>query len=114
MAHQCIKYRLNADGTIPSFLCLHPEGVGGVFVVGDPSTPSPRDMVMIGISEDNDTGDAEVIPTQADLQSYLATVGANWTQPDPAQPGNPEATVPFDPAAAAAWVWGRLDALNAT
>lgn len=113
MAHHCIKYRLAADGTVPSFLCLHPEGVGGVFVVGDPSTPSPRDMVMIGLSENDDTGDAEVVSTQADLQAYLANVGANWTQPDPAQPGNPEATIPFDPVAAAQWVWDRKVALDA-
>ena len=113
MAHHCIKYRLNADGTIPSFLCLHPEGVGGMFVVGDPNTPSPRDMVMIALSENDDTGDAEVIPTQADLQAYLADVGANWTQLDPAQPGNPEATIPFDPVAAAQWVWDRKVALDA-
>ena len=112
MAHHCIKYRLNADGTIPSFLCLHPEGVGGVFVVGDPSTPSPRDMVMVGLSEDDNTGDAEVIASQAALQTYLANVGANWTQPDPANPGDLEATIPFDPAAAAAWVWGRKTALD--
>ena len=110
MAHHCIKYRLNADGTIPSFLCLHPEGVGGVFVVADPATPSPRDMVMVGLSEDDNTGDAEVIASQADLQTYLTTVGADWTQPDP---NDVEATIPFDPVAAAAWVWGRLDALNA-
>lgn len=113
MAHHCIKYRLAADGTVPSFLCLHPEGVGGVFVVADPTTPSPRDMVMIGLSENDDTGDAEVIPTQADLQAYLAAVGAEWRQPDPAQPGNPEATVPFDPVAAAQWVWDRKVALDA-
>ena len=113
MAHHCIKYRLNADGTVPSFLCLHPEGVGGVFVVGDPNTPSPRDMVMIGLTEDGVTeGDFEIVPTQADLQTYLATVGANWTQPNPANPNDPEATIPFDPAAAASWVWGRLNALN--
>ena len=114
MAHHCIKYRLSADGTIPTFLCLHPEGVGGVFVVGDPSTPSPRDMVMIGLSENDDTGDAEVIPTQAELQTYLATVGADWTIPDPAQPNNPEATIPFDPVAAAQWVWTRKTALDAS
>jgi len=113
MAHHCIKYRLNADGTVPSFLCLHPEGVGGVFVVGDPSTPSPRDMVMIGLSENDDTGDAEVIPTKADLQAYLAAVGANWTQPDPTKPGDLTATIPFDPAAAADWVWNRKVALDA-
>ena len=113
MAHHCIKYRLNADGTVPSFLCLHPEGVGGMYVVGDPSTPSPRDMVMIGISEDDNTGDAEVIGTQQALQDYLAQVGANWTAPDPANPNDLEARVPFDPAASASWVWSRLTALNA-
>ena len=113
MAHHCIKYRLNADGTIPSFLCLHPEGVGGVFVVADPATPSPRDMVMIGLSEGDDVGDAEIVPTKADLLAYLTTVGAGWTQPDPANPGDPTATIPFDPSAATDWAWGRLDALNA-
>jgi hypothetical protein len=113
MAHRMMKYRLTADGTVPTFLCLHPEGVGGVFVVGDPSTPSPRDMVMVGISETDDIGDAEAIETKADLQAYLTAVGANWTQPDPAQPGNPEATIPFDPVAAAQWVWDRKVALDA-
>lgn len=113
MAHHCIKYRLAADGTIPSFLCLHPEGVGGVFVVADPSTPSPRDMVMVGISEGDDVGDAEIVATKADLLAYLTTVGAGWTQPDPANPNDPEATIPFDPSAATDWAWGRLDALNA-
>ena len=119
MAHHCIKYRLTAEGTIPTFLCLHPEGVGGTFVVGDPTTPWPRNQVMIGLSEDDNTGDAEVIPTQAALQAYLADVGANWTKPDPAQTFNPaadggnEATIPFDPVAAAAWVWARKIALDA-
>lgn len=113
MAHHCIKYRLSPDGTVPSFLCLHPEGVGGVFVVGDSNTPSPRDMVRIGLSENDDTGDAEVIPTQADLEAYLTAVGADWKIPDPAQPGNMEATLPFDPVAAAQWVWDRKVALDA-
>ena len=112
MAHHCIKYRLAADGTVPTFLCLHAEGVGGVFVVADPSTPSPRDMVMVGISEGADVGDAEIVATKADLLAYLTTVGANWTQPDPANPSDPEATIPFDPSAATDWAWGRLDALN--
>ena len=112
MAHHCIKYRLAADGTVPSFLCLHPEGVGGVYVVADPSTPSPRDMVMVGISEGDDVGDAEIVATKADLLAYLTTVGANWTQPDPANPSDPEATIPFDPSAATDWAWGRLDALT--
>jgi hypothetical protein len=113
MAHHCIKYRLTADGAIPSFVCLHPESVNGAFFVPDPSTPSPRDMVLIGLSENDDVGDAEIIASQTDLQTYLAAVGENWTQLDPAQPGNPEATIPFDPAAAAQWVWDRKVALDA-
>lgn len=113
MAHHCIRYRLTAEGTVPGFLCLHPEGVGGRYAVADPATPSPRDTVMIGISEGDDTGDAEVIATQADLQTYLAAVGTDWTLPDPTRPDDPTATVPFDPAAAAGDVWTRLTALNA-
>lgn len=109
MAHQCIKYRLTAEGTIPDFLYLGEDGVGGVFVVADPATPSPRDSVMIGITNDGATGDFEVIPTKAELQSYLTAVGVNWRTPDPADPTN---TVPFDPVGATDWVWGRLDALN--
>jgi hypothetical protein len=109
MAYQCTKYRLTAEGTIPDFLYLGEDGVGGVFVVADPATPSPRDNVMIGIVNDGATGDFEVVPTKADLQAYLAEVGADWTQPDPNDPNN---TIPFDPVAAADWVWGRLDALN--
>ena len=109
MAYQCTKYRLTAEGTIPDFLYLGEDGVGGVFVVADPATPSPRDNIMIGIVNDGATGDFEVIPTKADLQSYLTTVGANWTQPDPA---DQDSTIPFDPVAATDWVWGRLDALN--
>lgn len=112
MAYQCIKYRLTAEGTVPDFLYLGEDGVGGVYVVADPTTPSPRDNVMIGICKDGATGDFEVVATQADLQTYLATVGADWTQPAPTAQ-NPEAEEPFDPTAAAAWVWGRLDALNA-
>jgi hypothetical protein len=109
MAHKVIKYRLTAEGTIPSFLCLHPEGVGGVFVVGDPATASPRDMVMVGISESDDTGDAEVVATQADLEAYLTSVGSGWTIPGATPDADP---IPFDPVASAAWVWGRLNALN--
>jgi hypothetical protein len=109
MAYQCIKYRLTQEGTIPDFLYLGEDGVGGVYVVADPTTASPRDNVMIGIAKDGATGDFEVVSSEADLVSYLTEVGANWTQPDPLQP---DTTVPFDAVAAASWVWQRLIALN--
>ena len=112
MAHQVVKYRLTAEGTIPDFLYLGEDGVGGMYVVADPETQSPRDNVMIGITNDGATGDFEVISTQADLQTYLADVGADWTQRAPTEE-DPDATKPFDAAAAATWVWSRLDALNA-
>ena len=106
-----MKYRLTAEGTVPDFLYLGDDGVGGVYVTYD-NTPAPRDMIMVGIAKDGATGDFEVIPTQADLQAYLTVIGANWTQPDPANPSDPTATIPFDPVAATNWVWGRLNALN--
>jgi hypothetical protein len=110
MAYQCIKYRLTAEGTIPDFLYLGEDGVGGVYVVTDPNTPSPRDNIMIGIAKDEASGDFEIVDSKEWLQTYLANVGAEWTQTDP---NNPMETVPFDPVAAATWVWDRLDALNA-
>lgn len=112
MAHHCIKYRLNADGTVPSLLCIHPDGVGGMYPVYSPSPDdSPHnDLVMIGLSENDEYDPAELVPTKAELEAYLTVVGADWTQIDPNDPTN---SVPFDPVAAADWVWGRLDALNA-
>jgi hypothetical protein len=113
MARQMMKYRLTAEGTIPDFLYLGEDGVGGVYGVADPATPWPRDLVQVGITNDNATGDFEVIPTKADLLAYLTSVSGSWTQRDPANPNDPNATIPFDPSAATDWAWGRLDALNA-
>jgi len=113
MSRNVIKYRLTAAGAIPKFLYLGRDGVGGVYGVTDPNTPWPRDFVQIGITNDNATGDFEVIPTKADLLAYLTAVGVNWTLPDPSDIANPAATIPFNPLAATDWTWGRLDALNA-
>lgn len=40
----------------------------------------------------------------------VAAFFGGWTQPDPT---NPENQLPFDPAAAAQWVWDRKIALDA-
>jgi len=109
--HDCIKYRLNPNGTVPSFLCLHPDGVGGAFGVASPGTTRHDDTVFVGLLEPGMTGDFEVVPTQQALQDYLAVVGANWTVQD--DPADPESVKPFDPAAAAQWVWDRKTALDA-
>jgi hypothetical protein len=115
MAHKVVKYRLEADGTIPAWLKFGvSQSTGGMYAVADPSTASPQDWIMIGISADGaDTSDAiEEIATQADLQSYLSTQATanSWTDPDP---NDPDATVAFDAAAHAQRVWDDLTALNA-
>jgi hypothetical protein len=109
MAHLCIKYRLTPEGTVPYFLCLHPEGVGGQYLVPDPTVPAPRDFVLVGLSENEDIGDAELVPTQEDLLAYLISVSDGWTEPDP---NNPDILIPFDPVAAAQWVWDRKALLD--
>ena len=112
MPYQMMKYRLTAEGTIPDFLYLGQDGVGGVYGVND-DQPWPRNLVQIGIANPDATGDFEVIPTKADLQTYLTAISGDWTQLDPSDPTDPNKRVPFDPVAATNWAWGRLDALNA-
>jgi hypothetical protein len=115
MAHKVVKYRLTPEGTIPTFLKFGvPQSTGGMYAVADPSTPSPQDWIMIGISADGAdiSGAIEEIATQADLQSYLSeqATANGWADPDP---NDPDATVAFDAAAHAQRVWDDLDALNA-
>ena len=115
MAHNVVKYRLEADGTIPTWLTFGvPQLTGGMYAVADPNTASPQDWMMIGISADGaDTSDAiTVFASKSDLQTYLAAEATanSWTDPDP---NDPDATVAFDAAAHAQRVWDDLDALNA-
>jgi hypothetical protein len=113
MAHQMMKYRLTAEGTVPDFLYLGEDGVGGVYGVTDPNTAWPRDLVQVGITNNDATGDFEVISTKADLLAYLTSISLGWTQSNPANIGVPDDRVPFDPETHATWAWDRLDALNA-
>ena len=109
MARQMMKYRLTAEGTIPDFLYLGQDGVGGMYGASDPNTAWPRNIILVGITNDGATGDFEVIPTKADLLAYLTTI----TQFELPQPDIADPSIPFDPVAATDWAWGRLDALNA-
>jgi hypothetical protein len=114
MAHKVVKYRLEADGTIPTWLTFGvPQSTGGMYAVADPDTASPQDWIMIGISAGAAvSGAIEEVTSKANLQTYLATQASanSWTDPDP---NDPDATVAFDAAAHAQRVWDDLDALNA-
>jgi hypothetical protein len=109
MAHKVVKYRLEADGTIPTWLTFGvPQSTGGMYAVADPNTASPQDWMMIGISADGaDTSDAiTVFASQADLQTYLAAEATanSWTDPDP---DDPDATIAFDAAGTCSTCLGR-------
>jgi hypothetical protein len=114
MPHKVVKYRLTAEGTIPTFLKFGvTQPTGGMYAVPDSGTASPQDWIMVGISDDGaDISDAiEEITSKANLQTYLSTqaTARGWTDPDPS---DPDATIAFDAAAHAQRVWDDLDALN--
>ena len=96
--HYCMKYRLNPDGTVPNFLCLRPEGVGGMYGVASPGETQHDDTIFVGLSESGATGNFEIIPTKDDLKIYLESISADWAY--------------FDPIAEAQWVWDRKIALD--
>jgi len=116
MAHKVVKYRLESDGTIPTWLKFGvTQRTGGMYPVADPDTASPQDWIMLGISDDGAdiSGAIEEITSQANLQAYLtekATAGG-WKDPAPTDE-DPDATTAFDPAAHAQRVWDDLTALN--
>lgn len=111
MPHKVIKYRLTESGSVPTFLKFGvSQRTSGMYAVQD-DTASPRNLVMIGISEDGaDTSDAVAeITSQSDLQTYLSdqATANSWTDIDAA--GD---SIAFDASAHAQRVWDDLTALN--
>ena len=111
MAYKVVKYRLTAEGTIPTFLKFGvSEGTGGMYPVKD-NTASPRDHVMIGIADDGaDISSSEGEITSKDaLTAYLTSVsdGNGWKQI--ASDGSEE---DFVPATASTIIWNDLTTLN--
>lgn len=114
MAHKVVKYRLESDGTIPTWLKFGvSQSTGGMYAVEDTNTASPQDWIMIGISDDGaDISEAiEEITSQADLETYLSTQATanGWVDPSTSDLEEP---IPFDAAANAQSVWDDLTTLN--
>ena len=114
MAHKVAKYRLEADGTIPTWLKFGVSQIaGGMYPVADNTFSSPRDYVMIGITDDGVSipTDSKVgeIASKSDLTTYLATIsdGKGWKQID--SDGKEENFVAADGATK---IWNDLTALN--
>ena len=112
MAYKVVKYRLTAQGTIPTWLKFGVlQSTGGMYPVADPDTASPQDWIMIGIADDGaDISEAIAeIGSKSDLQTYLTnSANANsWKDLD-----SDGEKVTFDAAAHATKVWNDLDTLN--
>lgn len=115
MPHQCIKYRLTEQGSVPDFICFHEESLSGMYAVDTGTQGSPQQLLLVGISEVDATGDFEVIPTKEALLSYLTSVCSGWEVFDPKGKtvGGMPAMIPFDATVASDFFWSKLDALNA-
>ena len=94
MANKIVKYKLTDAGTIPTWI-----DDGGYY-------PNSEE-VMIGAKVD---GTSEVglgeLASEADVKTYLDTYTSTWTDDDPSS-DDPDATVPFDQAAAATNIWSK-------
>ena len=91
MANKIVKYQLD-NGTIPTWI-----EDGGYY-------PDPTE-IMIGATVDGSTEEGlGVLASQADVETYLDTYTSTWTQQDPS---DPTATVPFDQAQAASYIWSK-------
>jgi|TARA_R110002020_G_scaffold155182_3_gene336045 hypothetical protein len=92
MANKIVKYKLEANGTIPTWIYD-----GGYYPTSE--------EVMIGATVD---GSAEAglgeLASEADVKTYLDSYTSTWTEQDPS---DPSATVPFDQAAAATYIWSK-------
>ena len=93
MANKIVKYKLEG-GTIPTWI-----DDGGYY-------PNSEE-VMIGATTN---GSREIglgeLTSEADVKTYLDTYTSTWTDDDPSS-DDPDATVPFDQAAAAANIWSK-------
>jgi len=91
MANKIVKYKLEDNGTIPTWI-----DDGGYF----PNTSE----VMIGATVDgsDETGLGE-LASEADVKTYLDTYTSSWVQKN--GPGDEE--TPFDQTAAAANIWSK-------
>ena len=92
MANKIVKYKLEANGTIPTWI-----DDGGYY-------PDSQE-VMIGATTDGATesGLGE-IASEADVKTYLDSYTSTWTEVDPS---DASATVPFDQAGAATHIWSK-------
>ena len=97
MANKIIKYNLESNGTIPTYIDdggYYPKANGGT---------SPQDYDMIGatLNGSDETGLGE-LANKAAIKSYLDTYTGDWKERNDAGE-----EVDFDQDAAATYIWSK-------
>ena len=97
MANKIIKYNLESNGTIPTYIDdggYNPKANGGT---------SPQDYDMIGatLNGSDETGLGE-LANKAAIKSYLDTYTGDWKERNDAGE-----EVDFDQDAAATYIWSK-------
>ena len=100
MANKIIKYNLEGNGTIPTYI-----DDGGYYPKANENA-SPRDWDLIGATNNgsSETGIGELV-SEAAVKSYLDTYTSEWTDQDP--DNLPSGTIPFNQTTAAATLWAK-------
>ena len=100
MANKIIKYNLEANGTIPTYI-----DDGGYFPKANENS-SPQDWDLIGATNDgaSETGVGE-LANKAAVESYLDSYTGDWTEDDPDNPQGPQRA--FSQADAATMLWAK-------
>ena len=97
MANKIIKYNLESNGTIPTYIDdggYYPKANGGA---------SPQDWDMIGATKDgsSETGLGE-LANEAAVKSYLDTYTGDWKERNAS-----DEEVAFNQTKAAAHIWSK-------
>ena len=100
MANKIIKYNLESNGTIPTYI-----EDGGYYPKANDG-PSPQDWDLIGatVEGSSETGLGE-LANEAAVETYLDTYTGDWEEIDP--DNQPNGKIPFDQAAAATHIWSK-------
>ena len=99
MANKIIKYNLEANGTIPTYI-----KDGGYYPKSNDNA-SPQDCDLIGATKDgaSETGIGE-FANEAAVKTYLDSYTGDWTEDDPDNRGTQRA---FSQADAATYIWNK-------
>jgi len=97
MANKIIKYNLEGNGTIPTYID------DGGYCPKANDNASPRDWDLIGATNDgaSETGVGE-FANEAAVKTYLDSYTSDWIQID-----NSGETSPFNQTTAAARLWAK-------